>query len=232
MSPEVGPLLRRHGLPPAEIEALSRQRILDQLGARLPSGEPARSLAARLVYAVGDPALADRVRMSDDAVGAAVAALGAGGPIVVDVGMVAAGLSREAVGACGGRVLVAIKEAGVAAAARERRITRTAAGMLLLGARLDGAVVAVGNAPTALLAVLDMVAGGIARPAAVIGMPVGFVAAAESKAELARSGLPFVTVLGTRGGSPLAAAALNHLARLAASSAPDGVDRRAAVETG
>ena len=98
--------------------------------------------------------------------------------------------------------------------------------MLALGERLDGAVVAIGNAPTALLALLDLVAAGVARPAAVIGVPVGFVAAAESKEALLASDLPCVVVRGTRGGSPLAAAAVNLLLRLALAGPKHRRDRR------
>jgi precorrin-8X/cobalt-precorrin-8 methylmutase len=89
----------------------------------------------------------------------------------------------------------------------------------LLAPQLDGAVCVIGNAPTALLALLDLCDAGIVQPALVIGMPVGFVAAVESKDELMARGLPFVTIAGTRGGSPLAAAATNALLRLA-SAAP------------
>ena len=191
------------------------QRILEQAGTRLPDAEPAKSLVARLAYAAGDLSIIERVSMSDEAVEAAVASLGRGASIVVDVGMVAAGLSKDRLQALGCSLHVAVSEEGAAELARSERITRTAAGMLLLGGRLDGAVVAVGNAPTALLALLDLVAAGIARPAVVIGMPVGFVAATESKAALATSDVPYVLIHGTRGGSALAAATLNHCLRLA-----------------
>ena len=216
-----GPLLRRHGLPPDEIEALSMRRIVEQAGSRLPVSEPARSLVARLAYAGGDLSLIEKVSMSDDAVEAAVASLGQGASIAVDVGMVAAALTKDRLQALRCQLHVAVGVEGAAELAQSERITRTAAGVLLLGERLDGAVVAIGNAPTALLALLDLVAAGVAHPAVAIGMPVGFVAAAESKAALATSHVPYVLIHGTRGGSALAAAALNHCLRLASRRGPD-----------
>ena len=186
----------------------------------LPDSEPERSLVAWLVYAAGDPDLAPRVAVRAGAIDAAVRALRAGAGLIVDVGMVAAGLSQVDLAALRVELWVAIKAAGVATIAAEHGITRSAAGMLALADRLDGAVVAVGNAPTALLAVLDLVAQAGARPAAVIGVPVGFVAAEESKELLLESGLPCIVVRGTRGGSALAAATVNHLLRLARTEKP------------
>jgi cobyrinic acid a,c-diamide synthase len=213
--PLPGLLLRQHGLPPAEIEALSASRIEARIGQRLPPREPERALVARLVYAAGDPDLAERVVIRPGAIEAATAALAAGAPLIVDVGMVAAGLAQAELAAVGVVARVAIRADGCAQLAARHGITRSAAGVLALAEYLDGAVVAIGNAPTALLALLDIVAETGARPAAVIGVPVGFVAAEESKELLLASDLPCIVVRGTRGGSALAAAAVNHLARLA-----------------
>ncbi|MDP8922235.1 MAG: cobyrinate a,c-diamide synthase [Chloroflexota bacterium] len=217
-----GRLLRRHGLPPRETERLSMQRIVDRFGDRLPAAGPERSLVTRLVYAAGDSALIPDVRWTDGAIGAAVQALRHGRPLFVDVRMVAAGLDRRTLDRLGSEPVVAIDALGAVELAAREAITRSAAGILSLGPRLDGAVVAVGNAPTALLALLDLAKSGVARPAVILGFPVGFVAAAESKDELVGSGLPHVTVLGTRGGSSLATAAVNFLARLAAATADPG----------
>ena len=213
-----GPLLRRYGMPPDRIEALSLRRLGELLGQRLPPKEPERSLVARLVYAAGDLALAEQVAISGDAIGAALAALHTGASVVVDVRMVAAGLNHADLARLGCPVLVAVDTPGGSEIALEERITRAAAGMIALRERLDGSVVAVGNAPTALLAILDLVDAGQARPGVIIGLPVGFVAATESKAALLSSGIPCLAVRGTRGGSGLAAAALNHLLRLASSA--------------
>jgi precorrin-8X/cobalt-precorrin-8 methylmutase len=182
---------------------------------RLPATEPVHSLVARLVYAAGDPTLAERVALRGDPISAAVAALAGGASLVVDVGMVAAGISRPSMAALGTRLHVAIQAAGADALARERSITRSAAGILSLVGHLDGAVVAIGNAPTALLALLDLIQSGQARPAAIIAMPVGFVAADESKDHALLADVPCIAVRGTRGGSALAAATANYLLRLA-----------------
>jgi cobyrinic acid a,c-diamide synthase len=224
-----GPLLRRHGLPPAEIERLSLGRIAERLNGSCSGGEPERSLVARLVYASGDPDLGELVEIAPTAIEAAVRALRLGATVVVDVGMVAAGLDRARLRALGCAVRVAVDEGGAAELAGRHGITRTAAGLLSLAECLADALVAVGNAPTALLALLDLVAEGRARPAAVIGTPVGFVAAAESKEALRASDLPYVTVRGTRGGSPIAAATVNHLLRMATREASTGAGSTAPV---
>jgi precorrin isomerase len=237
-APTPGLLLQRHGLPPAEIEALSRARIESRVADRLPLAEPVRGLVARLVYAAGDPDLAESVYLVGEPIEAAVAALSVGARLIVDVGMVAAGISPSSLSALGVEMDVAIQTRGVAALASRHGITRSAAGMLALADRLDGALVAIGNAPTALLALLDLLSERKIRPAAVIGMPVGFVAAEESKELLLLSELPCIVVRGTRGGSALAAAAVNYLVRLAqgterGNAQVDGsaADRRPATPT-
>ena len=214
--PSPGPLLREYGLLPDDIETLSRQRIEARIGERLPADEPERGLVARLVYAAGDPDLAERVRLAGDPIPRAVDALQRGARLVVDVGMVAAGISRPMLARLGVELSVAIQTPDLGEAARAHGITRSAAGILALTDQLDSAVVAIGNAPTALLALLDLAAAGRIRPAVVIGMPVGFVAAEESKGLLLASGLPCIVIEGTRGGSGLAAAAANYLLKLAA----------------
>jgi precorrin-8X/cobalt-precorrin-8 methylmutase len=201
-------LLQRYGLPPAEVERLSLARLETLAGAALPQAPDERHLAARILYAAGDPTLAAHLDVHPRAVGAGVASLGVGAGVVVDVGMVAAGVRRARLA---GPLLVALDQPGVQDLALAASITRSAAAMRLVAPRLGGCVVAIGNAPTALLELLDQLDGGGPRPALIIGMPVGLVAAAESKIELARRAIPYVTVHGARGGSPLAAAALNAL---------------------
>ncbi|HEY7063914.1 MAG TPA: precorrin-8X methylmutase [Chloroflexota bacterium] len=208
-------LLTRYGLPPAEIEARSLAHVEATLGARLPADPAERAVAVRMVYAAGDLTLADAIRISPGAVSAAVNALCGAMPIIVDVRMLAAAVVGGPLRELGSEVLVALDVRGVAERARAEAITRAAAGMALLAPRWKGAVVAIGTAPTALLALLDLVDAGHAPPAIVVGTPVGFVAAAESKAELMRRAIPYVTVEGTRGGAALAAAAVNALGRLA-----------------
>jgi precorrin-8X/cobalt-precorrin-8 methylmutase len=212
-----GPLLTRYGLPPATIEQLSLAHIERLAGQHLPADADLRHIVRRVLYAAGDPDLVHSIRLHPELVKAGVAALRTRAPVIVDVSMVAAGLRSETLQRFGCPVLVAVGEPNVAESARAAGITRSAMGIRLLKNRLAGAVVAIGNAPTALLELLDLVDAGCAAPAAIVGMPVGLVAAAESKVELAcvRRTTPYATVLGTRGGSPLAAAAVNALLELA-----------------
>lgn len=219
MEPARSTLLARYGLPPAEIEALSLQRVDAALEKpdQWPEGE--REIVRRLVYACGDLAISGLVRFHPEAVDRGVAALRAGRPIVVDVRMVETGLDRDLAAQLGCRVHCAIDAPTVIREARSLGISRAAAAMRSLADRLTDGVAIVGTAPTALLALLDLVDVGRARPAVIIGTPVGFVAAAEAKAELAGRAVPFITIEGTRGGSALAAAAANALLALAASSA-------------
>src|SRR5205823_11746267 len=148
------------------------------------------------------------------AVEAGLSALRVGCTIVCDVRMVAAAIEGERLSGLNVEVVRAIDQAGAPELARERRTTRAAAGMELLAGQMADAIVVIGNAPTALLALLDAVDESRVRPALIIGTPVGLVAASESKQELLRRSIPYITVLGTRGGSAIAAAALNALIRM------------------
>ena len=170
-----------------------------------------RAVVARVIHAAADVGYAETLVVDEAACAAGVAALRAGAPVVADVDMVAVA-SRRA----GTRSLLA--EGRVRAAAdrgAEPDLTVSAAAMRVAAERWPaGAVVVVGNAPTALREVVDLAAAGRFAPALVIGLPVGFVGAAESKAALRASGLPSVSNVGERGGSAVAAAALNALWRL------------------
>ena len=141
-------------------------------------------------------------------------ALRAGAPILCDAEMVAHGVTRARLPA-GNEVICTLRDARTPDLAARLGTTRSAAAVELWRERLDGAVVAIGNAPTALFHLLDMLAGGTPRPAAIIGMPVGFVGAAESKEALAEGahGIPYAIVRGRMGGSAMTAAAVNALAR-------------------
>ena len=198
-------------LAPGEIERESLARIDRLLGAGPEENPATRALTRRLVYASGDLGMADLVRHSPGALEAGVAALRAGATIVCDVRMLASGVSVAASQRLGCAMECAVAQPGATERARAEGITRTAAGLLLLEPSLRGAVVAIGNAPTALLALLELIGLGRAAPALVVGTPVGFVAAAESKELLRHSVVPYVTVVGTRGGSALAAATINLL---------------------
>ncbi|MGV8996135.1 MAG: precorrin-8X methylmutase [Parvibaculaceae bacterium] len=170
------------------------------------------TVAVRIIHACGMVEVSDAIRFSPDLVASARAALSAGAPILCDSKMVANGVTRARL-PCNNEVICTLDHPEVASLAAKIGNTRSAAAMELWGERLRGAVVAVGNAPTSLFHLLDMLDRDAPRPAAVLGFPVGFVGAAESKDALARDGrVPFVIVEGRRGGSSMAAAAINALA--------------------
>ncbi len=220
---EKGPtLVGRYVLPPEEIERLSLQRVEAALGASHRWPGPERLVIQRMVYAAGDPTIADLVRLHPRAVAAGLAALRSGQAIVVDVRMVEVALNRVFAARLGCAIHCAIDLPSTVAEARRQRLPRSVVAMRALARHAQDGVVVIGNAPTALLSLLDLVDAEQVRPALIIGTPVGFVAAAESKAELATRTLPFITVEGTRGGSALAAAATNALLQLAVA---DGIGR-------
>ncbi len=175
-------------------------------------GEEVLEIAARLIHATGDPSLAYFLRYSPDALERGIAALEAKGPVIVDVAMVKAGINRHLLERLGCHLYCAVEEAENPPSGT----TRASWGMIRLASRLKGALVAVGNAPTALLSLLELIRDGVAAPSLVIGMPVGFVQAMEAKDLLKASGIPFVVLEGTKGGSAAAAAALNCLLGMAA----------------
>lgn len=170
-------------------------------------------VAVRMIHACGQPEIAQDLRFSPDFGERARAALEGGAPILCDAQMVAHGVTRSRLPA-ENPVLCTLTDPEVPTLAKCLGTTRTAAALELWGDRLAGALVAIGNAPTALFHLLEGLQRGWPRPAAVIGMPVGFVGAAESKEALAKSGLvPFVVLTGRKGGSAMAAAAVNALAQ-------------------
>jgi len=176
---------------------------------RLPS-DVAR-VAVRMIHACGMVDLVDDIGFSAGVVTAARKALLGGAPVLCDANMVASGVTRARLPA-GNEVVCTLRDPAVPGLAAELGTTRSAAALELWRDRLDGAVVAIGNAPTALFRLLEMVAAGAPRPAAVLGIPVGFIGAAESKDALAASGLEYLIVRGRRGGSAITAAAVNALA--------------------
>ncbi|MFE1364750.1 precorrin-8X methylmutase [Streptomyces anulatus] len=170
-------------------------------------------VAVRMIHACGMVDLVRDLAFSPNAVADARAALRAGAPILCDVAMVASGVTRKRLPA-DNDVVCTLSDPSVPELAAKMGTTRSAAALELWRDRLEGAVVAVGNAPTALFRLLEMIEEGAPRPAAVIGVPVGFIGAAESKEALAEhaSGLEHLIVRGRRGGSAIAAAALNAIA--------------------
>ncbi|MFF0409392.1 precorrin-8X methylmutase [Kitasatospora sp. NPDC004745] len=170
-------------------------------------------VAVRMIHACGMVDLVEDLAYSPGVVASARAALNAGAPILCDVNMVASGVTRKRLPA-DNEVVCTLTDPSVPELARKTGNTRSAAAMELWLPRLEGAVVAVGNAPTSLFRLLEMIEAGAPRPAAVIGVPVGFIGAAESKQALAEhpSGLEHLVVRGRRGGSAMAAAAINAIA--------------------
>lgn len=170
-------------------------------------------VAIRMMHACGQTDLAADLRYSPALAPRTREALQAGAPIFCDSEMVAHGITRRRLPA-DNDVICTLRDPATPEIAARIGNTRSAAAMTLWGARLDGAVVVIGNAPTALFHLLEMLAAGAPRPAAVIGLPVGFVGAIESKDALAGQtlGLDYLTLLGRRGGSAMAAAAVNALA--------------------
>ncbi|MFE4970522.1 precorrin-8X methylmutase [Kitasatospora sp. NPDC056651] len=170
-------------------------------------------VAVRMIHACGMVDLVEDLVYSPGVVASARAALRAGAPILCDVNMVASGVTRKRLPA-DNEVICTLTDPSVPELARAMGNTRSAAAMELWLPRLEGAVVAVGNAPTSLFRLLEMIEAGAPRPAAVIGVPVGFIGAAESKQALAEhpSGLEHLVVRGRRGGSAIAAAAINAIA--------------------
>jgi len=174
----------------------------------------AAEIADRMIHACGVVEAARHIGFGGDLLGAAHAALAAGAPMLCDAEMVAQGITRARLPARND-VVCMLRDARVPALAAGLSTTRSAAALELWRDRLAGAIVAIGNAPTALFRLLEMLAAGAPKPATIIGVPVGFVGAAESKAALAADphGVPFLTVRGRMGGSAMAAAAVNALAR-------------------
>jgi len=209
--------LRPYDKDPAAIYAQSFATVraearLDRFPADL------QALVTRVIHACGMIEVADRLAFSPDAGAAGRAALAGGAPILCDCEMVAAGIIRRLLPATN-PVIVTLNAPEVPARAADIGNTRSAAAVEFWGPHLAGAVVAVGNAPTALFHLLELLDAGWPRPALILGFPVGFVGAAESKAELAANprGVPFVTLRGRRGGSAMVAAAVNALSSQLAS---------------
>jgi precorrin-8X/cobalt-precorrin-8 methylmutase len=173
--------------------------------------EDVARVAVRMVHACGQVDLVEDLAYSPDVVARAREALDAGAPVLCDAEMVASGVTRRRLPE-DNDVVCTLNDPRTPGLAAQLGTTRTAAALELWRDRLDGAVVAIGNAPTALFHLLEMVATGAPRPAAVVGIPVGFIGAVESKDALAASDLEHLVVRGRRGGSAITAAAVNAIA--------------------
>jgi precorrin-8X/cobalt-precorrin-8 methylmutase len=183
------------------ISASSRTLAREAIGDKSPEDR----VRQRCSVAVGDFGMADLLRFCHHPVEAGLAALGKKSPIIADIRMVQVGIQKKGHGS---PVLCALDHGGDLA--RSTGMTRSRAGILSLAGKIDGSVLVIGNAPSALLAVCELIQGGV-RPALVIGTPVGFVNAAESKEELRGLPVPSISNVGTRGGTPVAVAAMNEI---------------------
>jgi precorrin-8X/cobalt-precorrin-8 methylmutase len=176
------------------------------------SGLPpvAESVATRVIHACGMPDIAACLRISPDFVPAAASAIASGKPILADAEMVRHGIIGKTL-----TVICTLNDPRARETGLATRTTRSAAAVGLWRDHLEGAIAVIGNAPTALFALLEMIDAGAPKPAAIVGFPVGFVGAAESKDELHANprGIPYATLLGRRGGSAMAAAVINALTR-------------------
>jgi precorrin-8X/cobalt-precorrin-8 methylmutase len=196
---------------PAAIEKRSMEIIAPHLAELNLSAEETK-IYSRIIHASGDIEYAPIIRIESQAVAAGLAALKNGADIFTDVEMVRTGINKKRLAEYGGQVHCLIADEKVAVDAKAKGITRSMAAMDAFGEKLNGAVIAIGNAPTALFRVLEMMKQTNVRPALIIGVPVGFVGASESKEKLVEvSPVPYITVAGNKGGSPIAAATVNAL---------------------
>jgi len=200
---------------PQEIEAKSFSIITEELGEH-PFTDSEFPVVQRVIHASADFDLGRSLVFHGDAVAAGVAAIRAGHAVVADVQMVQSGISKPRLAQFGCEVHVHISDPDVAAKAKQRNTTRAIVSVQKAAAEHPGAIYAIGNAPTALLELIRLVRCGEAHPSLIVGVPVGFVSAAESKEELLSLDVPFITNRGRKGGSAVAVAIVNALSLMAA----------------
>ncbi len=190
-------------------------RIIDELVNLSNFDEPCRPIVRRVIHASGDPEYARSLIIHEHAVEAGVSAIRTGKRIVTDVNMVKAGISKKAVERFGGSIICKIADAEIATNANSSGKTRAATAVQRSIEEMAGGIVAIGNAPTALFEVINLVNEGKANPALIIGVPVGFVGAAEAKEALRAISIPYITNVGRKGGSAIAVAIVNALIEIA-----------------
>lgn len=212
-------MIQLQEIEPSEIEAESfriiESEFSDQTGRKISDfSEGEFKILQRVIHATGDFTLVEKIVFQHDPIPSALDAIRRGGNIITDVNMVASGVSKSILAQFGGKVVCRLGEAETVALAKEKGITRSDAAMQLSAVK-NIAVIAIGNAPTALVSALRLIDEGQMHPGIVVGVPVGFVNAAESKELLKQYKIPAITITGRRGGSPIAAAITNALLRLA-----------------
>ncbi len=199
---------------PQEIEGLSFQMITGELGGHDFSAEQ-YPVVQRIIHASADFELGRSLVFHPQAIEAGITAILQGMPVIADVRMVEAGISKERIQRYGGEVRVHISDPDVIEEAKALGLTRAIVATRKACAAAPGGIYVIGNAPTALLELIRLIKEGTARPGLVIGMPVGFVSAAESKDELRKLDIPYITNTGRKGGSTIVVAAVNALSLLA-----------------
>ncbi|MGR6128555.1 precorrin-8X methylmutase [Paenibacillus sp. SER-28] len=199
---------------PQEIEGKSFEMITEELGEH-PFTAEQYPVVQRVIHASADFELGRSMVFHPKAIEAGIAAIRAGQQVVADVQMIQAGLSKDRIRQFGGDVHVYISDPDVMEEAKRLNTTRAIISMRKAIQAGEGGIYAIGNAPTALLELIRLVKEGAARPGLVIGMPVGFVSAAESKDELRKLDIPFITNIGRKGGSTIVVAALNAISLMA-----------------
>ena len=201
-------------MKPSEIEALSF-RIIDEEAGAHSFAPDAWSIIRRMIHTSADFEYMHTTRIHPDAIEAGVAALRSGRNIVTDTNMARAGIRKSEVYRFGGSVECLIGDSTVAQVARESGCTRAMAAVDAAVPLMKGGIYVIGNAPTALLRLIELMRSGEAQPSLVVGLPVGFVNAAESKSELEKMEMPHITNVGRKGGSNVAASVVNALAIMA-----------------
>jgi len=197
-------------LDPGQIETESMRIIRD--GLICPWLEADYPVVERIIHTTGDPSLESSIAIHPEAIACGLQALKEGANVITDVEMVRAGISKEKLKSLGGTVECFLNSPGVPEQAKAWGITRSMTAFRMNADRLRGSIVAIGNAPTALIEVLRLAENPETRPALIVGIPVGFIGAKESKDLLwEHQEFPSITVLGTRGGSPIAATVVNAL---------------------
>lgn len=200
---------------PQEIEGKSFEMITEELGEH-PFTAEQYPVVQRVIHASADFELGRSMVFHPDAISAGIAALRAGQSVIADVQMIQAGVSKDRIRNFGGDVHVHISDADVIEEAKRLNTTRAIISTRKAVNTYEGGIYAIGNAPTALLELIRLVKEGEAKPGLIIGMPVGFVSAAESKDELRKLDIPFITNIGRKGGSTIVVAALNAISLMAA----------------
>ena len=199
---------------PQEIEAKSFEIITVEIGPHS-FNEEQFPVVQRAIHASADFDFGRSMVFHPDAVQAGIKAIRSGKLVVADVQMIEAGISKARVQKFGGEVKVFISDPDVVEEAKQLNTTRAIISIRKAARVAEGGIFAIGNAPTALLELIRLVKKGEAKPGLIIGMPVGFVSAAESKEELAKLNVPFITNIGRKGGSPVTVAAFNAISILA-----------------